>query len=87
MKERIDEAKTRIDADKLLELLNCSEYAARLYDIFETRTFDEAMDYVEKCYLRMALVRNMYHITKTAEMLGMDRKTVYNKINKHGLAL
>ena len=43
----------------------------------------DAMEAFEKQHIVDMLARNQYHITKTAEMLGIHRITLHNKIKKH----
>lgn len=49
---------------------------------------DDASGYsledVEKEYIQKVLTQNDWNITKSAEILGIDRVTLYNKINKFG---
>jgi DNA-binding NtrC family response regulator len=40
---------------------------------------------VEKRHVAAVLERTGWNITKAAEVLGIDRVTVYNKIRKYGL--
>ncbi|HUG40757.1 MAG TPA: sigma-54 dependent transcriptional regulator [Longimicrobiales bacterium] len=40
---------------------------------------------VEKRHIGSVLARTEWNITRTAEVLGVDRATVYNKIRKYGL--
>jgi len=40
---------------------------------------------VEKGYIEKVLLQNEWNITKSAEILEIDRVTLYNKINKYGL--
>ena len=45
-----------------------------------------AMDHFEKQYLAQALVENRYTRKKTADRLGIDRKTLLRKMKKHRLS-
>jgi two-component system nitrogen regulation response regulator NtrX len=56
----------------LEELLSCRDFQA-----FKTRA--------EGLYLQHKLRENRYNVSKTAEMLGMQRSNLYKKITKYGL--
>ncbi len=45
----------------------------------------ETLAEIEKKQILKVLEKNNWHITKAAKMLGIDRVTLYNKINKYGL--
>jgi len=46
---------------------------------------DKSMAAVEKKHISLILYENNWNISRSAEMLGIDRVTLYNKINKYGL--
>jgi len=41
----------------------------------------------EKYLIKETLISNNYNISKTAQMLGVTRKTLHNKINKYKIGL
>lgn len=43
------------------------------------------IDQAEKENIEKALIKNKYNKGKTAESLGINRKTLYNKIKKYSL--
>jgi DNA-binding NtrC family response regulator len=45
----------------------------------------DALSDVEKAHIAAILKRTGWNITRTAEILGIDRVTVYNKLRKYGL--
>ena len=51
---------------------------------FEDDTVGSLED-VEKKYIIKVLGENKWNISKSAEILGVERVTLYNKINKYGL--
>lgn len=46
---------------------------------------DKSMAAVEKKHISLILYENNWNISRSAEILGIDRVTLYNKINKYGL--
>ncbi len=56
-----------------------------LVDLLESSDEDEADARSEKRRVVDALWRNGFHRTRTAEALGISRKTLYNKMAKYGL--
>jgi len=50
-----------------------------------TRTWQEAKERFEETYFRAALARNDGQVKKTATMTGVDRRTLSEKIRRHGL--
>lgn len=46
---------------------------------------DKSLAALEKRYIAAMLTENFWNISKTAELLGIDRVTLYNKINKYNL--
>ncbi len=45
----------------------------------------DALADVEKAHITAILERTGWNITRAAEILGIDRVTVYNKLRKYGL--
>jgi DNA-binding NtrC family response regulator len=54
------------------------------YDKSEIDAAGYSLEEVEKEYIQKVLEKNDWNITKSAEILGIDRVTLYNKINKFG---
>lgn len=48
-------------------------------------TLEQAVLDFEKMFLRRALAMNEWKMIKTAEMVGVSRKTLYNKIQRYGI--
>jgi len=46
---------------------------------------DKSLEAVEKVHIKKLLEEMGWNITRTAEVLGIDRVTLYNKIEKYGL--
>jgi DNA-binding NtrC family response regulator len=46
---------------------------------------DKSLAAMERYHISKILVENQWNISKSAEILGIDRVTLYNKINKYGL--
>ncbi|MCE1188411.1 MAG: sigma-54 dependent transcriptional regulator [Ignavibacteria bacterium] len=46
---------------------------------------DQSLSAIEKVHIHKVLLENQWNITRSAETLGIDRVTLYNKINKYGL--
>lgn len=46
---------------------------------------DKSLESIEKKYIEKVLGQNNWNITKSAEMLKIDRVTLYNKIHKYNL--
>jgi two-component system, NtrC family, response regulator AtoC len=45
----------------------------------------KSLDEIEKEHIRLILGENHWNIVRSAQMLGIDRVTLYNKIRKYGL--
>jgi two-component system nitrogen regulation response regulator NtrX len=76
--------RSRIDVEELeaLSTLKKSEFE----DILNTSaTFQEFKDRAEASYIKHQLEIHHWHITKTAEALGIQRSHLYNKIKRYGL--
>jgi len=46
---------------------------------------DESLEAIEKAYIMKALEKNNWNIKTTANKLGIDRTTLYNKMKKYGI--
>ena len=46
---------------------------------------DKSLSALEKKHISIVLQENGWNISKSADILGIDRVTLYNKINKYGL--
>lgn len=46
---------------------------------------DQSLDTFEKKYIQKILKENNWNISRSAEILNIDRVTIYNKIKKYGL--
>ncbi|MDY6844810.1 MAG: helix-turn-helix domain-containing protein, partial [Thermodesulfobacteriota bacterium] len=44
-----------------------------------------SLEEMEKNHIERALMTTKWHRSKTAELLDIDRKTLYQKIKKYGL--
>jgi DNA-binding NtrC family response regulator len=49
------------------------------------RPSSDSLSSVERMHVQLILERTGWNITRSAEILGIDRVTLYNKIKKHGL--
>jgi len=49
-------------------------------------TFQEFKDRAEAAYIRRQLEANSWNISRTAELLDIQRSHLYNKMKKYGLA-
>lgn len=49
------------------------------------QTLHQAVEEFEKTFIRTVLSRNQGKKAATAEKLGIDRKTLYNKLKKYGI--
>jgi transcriptional regulator of acetoin/glycerol metabolism len=45
----------------------------------------KSLDDIEKEHIRLILGENRWNIVRSAQVLGIDRVTLYNKIKKYGL--
>jgi DNA-binding NtrC family response regulator len=52
---------------------------------FESDDGDKSLSAVEKKYILKILNENNWNISRSAQILSIDRVTLYNKINKYGL--
>jgi DNA-binding NtrC family response regulator len=50
-----------------------------------TQPTNDSLSAVERTHVQLILERTGWNITRSAEILGIDRVTLYNKIKKHGL--
>jgi DNA-binding NtrC family response regulator len=46
---------------------------------------DQSLDAVEQAHIKNILEQVGWNITRASEVLGIDRTTLYNKIEKYGL--
>ena len=53
--------------------------------LFVCNDFQEFKASSEGTFLQHKLKENMYNVSKTAEVLGMQRSNLYKKITKYGL--
>lgn len=56
-----------------------------LHEYPKTDTLDQAVCQYERKIIKKALQKHKYNRTEVAVILGMNRKTLYNKIKKHNL--
>ena len=66
----------------LLEAADASSEEARK----KAQNLRMALEEFEKQFIIDTLNQNQGHRTKTAAMLGIDRKTLYTKLKKYGMA-
>lgn len=52
---------------------------------FVASSDDKSLAGMEKVHIAKVLIENNWNISRSAELLGIDRVTLYNKINKYGL--
>jgi DNA-binding NtrC family response regulator len=53
--------------------------------VFETQPQDQSLESMEMVHIKNVLEENEWNITRSAEILGIDRATLYHKIKKYGL--
>ena len=70
----------------VLDLLRPSD---RLADMTESdsMTLPQQMDFIEKALIEQALKRHHGRATEVCESLGIGKKTLYDKLHKHGIAI
>ena len=56
---------------------DASLFAAKDFQDFKTRS--------ESAFLQLKLKENLYNVSRTADVLGMQRSNLYKKITKYGL--
>jgi two-component system nitrogen regulation response regulator NtrX len=56
---------------------NASLFASNDFQDFKTRS--------ESAFLQLKLKENLYNVSRTADVLGMQRSNLYKKITKYGL--
>jgi two-component system nitrogen regulation response regulator NtrX len=56
-------------------------------DYFSIKTLKEAKEAFEKDYILRKLQENNFNITKTAEMLEIERSNLHRKIKSYGINL
>jgi transcriptional regulator of acetoin/glycerol metabolism len=54
-------------------------------DVSETRPQDQSLESMEMVHIKNVLEENEWNITRSAEILGIDRATLYHKIKKYEL--
>lgn len=54
-------------------------------NIYSYDSEDKSLSSIEKKHIQYILKENNWNISKSAEVLGIDRVTLYNKINKYGI--
>lgn len=54
-------------------------------NIYSYDSEDKSLASIEKKHIQYILKENNWNISKSAEILGIDRVTLYNKINKYGI--
>ncbi|MBI2420134.1 MAG: sigma-54-dependent Fis family transcriptional regulator [Ignavibacteriales bacterium] len=70
----------------------CTEDKIRSEDLpfrqqtsFSLSPEDKSISAMEKVHIARVLIENNWNISRSADILGIDRVTLYNKINKYGL--
>ena len=51
----------------------------------EPRSLSDAISAFEKAYLERLLKENQWHRSRVAELLGIDRRTLFRKMKSYGL--
>jgi len=59
---------------------------ARPQAVVETRLAESPLGDAERLALLTALEQQRWHMTHTAEQLGVSRNTLYRKLRRHGIA-
>ncbi|MDI6798299.1 MAG: sigma 54-interacting transcriptional regulator, partial [Desulfatibacillaceae bacterium] len=75
----------RLEVGGGLGLLPEPESEAKSSVLFEDMNLAEASDAFERSFLQKALAANQFHKTKAARALGINRKTLFKKLKKHGI--
>jgi two-component system nitrogen regulation response regulator NtrX len=73
------------DALRALELVQSSEYSDRAGDGNGEQTLKTAVADYEKKYILMVLQNQNWKISRTAQMLGIDRSNLFKKMRKYGI--
>ncbi|MFQ5601023.1 MAG: helix-turn-helix domain-containing protein, partial [Candidatus Krumholzibacteriia bacterium] len=64
--------------------LEREDFSSRLDDGMRSPG-SESLEEVEQAHIRIVLEKHGWNITRSAEILGINRVTLYNKIRKYGL--
>jgi DNA-binding NtrC family response regulator len=75
------------DARSMRSLLDATGGAARLVDAAPAIGDDLTIDEIEKLHIEAVLQRCSGHRTRAAEVLGIERKSLYRKAKRLGIAL
>ena len=54
--------------------------------VAQTKPLESPLEDAERLALLTALQQQRWHMTHTAEQLGVSRNTLYRKLRRHGIA-
>jgi two-component system nitrogen regulation response regulator NtrX len=74
-----------IQPSDLPPLPGAGQQAAGEDSFFDCNDFQQFKSLSEGAFLQHKLKENLYNVSKTAEVLGMQRSNLYKKITKYGL--
>jgi len=72
-------------ADFITKPWDNMELIRKIREILQTKSEVQTLDEVEADHIRVALDRTRGNLSKTADMLGITRQTLYNKMKKLGV--
>jgi len=76
----------KITVDDVLNYVSPSSHFETSTDIFEKYDkFQDFKDYIERKFVEFKLKRSNWNVSKTAEVMDIQRSHLYNKIEKFGL--
>jgi transcriptional regulator with PAS, ATPase and Fis domain len=67
------------------EIINFEDLPFHVDNIVTSDNADRSLNALEKKYIKKLLDENKWNISRTAEILEIDRVTLYNKISKYAL--
>ena len=88
MKENVynilEESFDKIEQSKKIKDVysNLDDISQILAQHINNASYDDAMEFFEKEFIKNALKENEFNIIKTAKSMGMNERTLYRKINK-----
>jgi len=64
---------------------NKSEKVYEIFNVTPILSYNQAMEFFESKYLAHVLELNQWNVTKTAQVLEIDRSNLYKKLRKYNL--